>query len=182
MSERQRCAFLDRDGTLIEERNYLSDPNQAVLLPGVAQGLKALSAQGFRLIVLTNQSGIGRGYFTETAALSVNQRIDDMLRIQGIDIAAFYLCPHAPEALCHCRKPMPGLVEQASSAFMIDLPTSIMIGDKDTDLLLAANLGMRGFLVSSGHADTHLPWALSQGFEVFPDIASIARSLDNGVT
>ncbi len=177
MPEAQRTAFLDRDGTLIEERNYLADPDQAVLLPGVIEGLKALMAQGFRLVVVSNQSGIGRGYFSEAQAHLVNARVDEMLRADGVDIAAWYICPHSPEQPCDCRKPFPGMVDQANADFPVDLPSSIMIGDKDIDLQLAANRGMRGFLVTSGHADKHIAWARENGFGVFADIPSIAESL-----
>ncbi len=177
MPEAVPVAFLDRDGTLIEERNYLSNPDEAVLLPGVAEGLRALMAQGFRLVVVSNQSGIGRGYFSEADAHAVNARVDDMLRAQGVDIAAWYICPHAPEQPCDCRKPSPGMVDQACRALAVDLPASIMIGDKDIDLQLAANRGMRGFLVTSGHADKHIAWAQANGFGVFADIPSIAAAL-----
>lgn len=177
MPDAKRCAFLDRDGTLIEERNYLSDPDQAMLLPGVVDGLKALIAQGFLLIIVSNQSGIGRGYFAEAAAHAVNQRVIDMLKLEGVDIAACYICPHAPEARCRCRKPLPGLIDEASSRFPINLPSSIMIGDKDIDLQLATSRGMRGFLVATGQAMEHVEWAQDNGFPVFPDILSVARNL-----
>jgi len=172
-------AFLDRDGTLIEECNYLADPAQAVLLPGVAEGLKSLMEQGFRLVVVSNQSGIGRGYFSEQDAHAVNARIDALLRAEGVDIAAWYICPHSPEQACDCRKPLPGMVHKACSAFVVDLPASIMIGDKDIDLQLADNLGMRGFLVTSGHAGNHIAWAKANGFGVFADIPTIAASLSS---
>jgi histidinol-phosphate phosphatase family protein len=177
MHEAQATAFLDRDGTLIEERNYLSDPDQVVMLPGVAEGLKALMKKGFRLVVVSNQSGVGRGYFSETDAHAVNARVDEILRAQGIDIAAWYICPHAPDQPCDCRKPAPGMIDQACAAFAVDLPASIMIGDKDIDLQLAANRGMTGFLVTSGHADKHIAWAEANGFGVFTDIPSIAAAL-----
>ncbi len=179
MPNGQKTAFLDRDGTLIEERNYLSDPDQAVLLPGVAEGLKSLMDQGFRLVVVSNQSGVGRGYFTEAQAHKVNARVDEMLKRQGVDIAAWYICPHAPEQPCDCRKPSPGMVDQACAAFAVDLPASIMIGDKDIDLQLAGNTGMRGFLVTSGHAEKHIAWAKANGFGVFADIPAIAISLSS---
>ena len=177
MPSGQPTAFLDRDGTLIEERNYLSDPDQAVLLPGAAEGLKALMDQGFRLVVVSNQSGVGRGYFTEAQAHAVNTRVDEMLKAQGVDVAAWYICPHAPEQPCNCRKPFPGMVDQASADFPVDLASSIMIGDKDIDMKLATARGMRGFLVTSGHADKHIAWARENGFGVFADIPSIAASL-----
>lgn len=171
------CAFLDRDGTLIEERNYLADPDQAVLLPGVVEGLKSLACKGFRLIVVSNQSGIGRSFFREADAHSVNGRVDEMLRDQGIEIAAWYICPHVPEQHCNCRKPAPGMIDQACAAFAVDLSASIVIGDKDTDLQLAAARELRGFLVASGHAAKHIAWARDNDFEVFADISAVAGSL-----
>jgi histidinol-phosphate phosphatase family protein len=179
MLEGQPTAFLDRDGTLIEERNYLADPDQAVLLPGVGEGLKALTAQGFRLIVVTNQSGIGRGYFREADAHAVNARVDEMLKAQGVGIAGWYICPHAPDQPCDCRKPLPGMVDQACADFAVDLAASIMIGDKDIDLQLATARGMRGFLVTSGHAANYIAWARENGFGVFADIPSIAVYLSS---
>jgi histidinol-phosphate phosphatase family protein len=177
MPDAQATAFLDRDGTLIEERNYLSDPDQAVLLPGVIEGLKALIDRGFRLVVVSNQSGIGRGYFSEPDARKVNAKVDEMLRSKGVGIAAWYICPHAPEQPCRCRKPLPGMVDQACAAFAVDLSSSIMIGDKDVDLQLAVARGMRGFLVAGGHADRHIQWARENGFGVFADIPAIAATL-----
>ncbi|WP_137128558.1 HAD family hydrolase [Rhizobium sp. FY34] len=177
MPEARPCAFLDRDGTLIEECNYLSDPDQVVLLPGVVDGLKALMEKGFLLVILTNQSGIGRGYFPEAAAHDVNQRIIEMLALEGIAIAACYMCPHAPDAQCLCRKPLAGLIDEALSRFSVNLTSSIVIGDKDIDLQLAGNRGLRGFLVTTGHASEHIDWAQDNGFPVFPDILSIARQL-----
>lgn len=176
MSEMRPCAFLDRDGTLIEERNYLADPDQAVLLPHVVDGLRALTKQGFRLIIVSNQSGIGRGYFSDIAANAVNQRVIDMLTREGVEIAACYMCPHRPEEQCHCRKPQPGMIEKACQAFSINLASSIVIGDNRTDLQLATNAQMRGFLVTTGHGKDHVAWAHDNGFAVFPDILSITRS------
>jgi D-glycero-D-manno-heptose 1,7-bisphosphate phosphatase len=175
------CAFLDRDGTLIADLNYLSDPTQAVLLPGVVEGLKALINQGFRLIVISNQSGIGRGYFTEADAHSVNGRVDDMLCQQGVEIAAWYICPHAPNQPCQCRKPLPGMIDRACEDFKIDLSNSIMIGDKDVDLQLATTRGLRGYLVTSGCTSAHVDWAKSNGYGVFADIAAVARHVAESI-
>ena len=95
--------FLDRDGTLIVEMNYLSDPDEVRIEEGVLEGLTLLEAQGHPLIVLSNQSGIGRGLFTEADARRVNARADALLRRHGIDISGWYLCPHLPEDSCACR-------------------------------------------------------------------------------
>src|SRR5450631_3336914 len=181
MAEPAPCTFLDRDGTLIADRNYLSDPARAVLLPGVVEGLKALMNQGFRLIVISNQSVIGRGYFTEADAHSVNVRVDAMLRQQGVEIAAWYICPHAPDQACRCRKPLPGMIDRACEDFKIDLSHSIMIGDKDVDLQLARRRGLRGYLVAGGDTSAHVDWAKSNGYGVFDDIAAVARHVTESI-
>ncbi|HTV34121.1 MAG TPA: HAD family hydrolase [Methylocella sp.] len=169
----QPCAFLDRDGTLIKDLHYLSDPSQAVLLPGAVEGLQSLAKQGFLLVVLSNQSGVGRGYFNEEAVRAVNARVHEMLHRKGVTIAAWYFCPHAPEQACHCRKPLPGLIDQACADFAIDLSRSLMIGDKDVDLRLAEGRGLPGYLISS-QASSHADWAKAHHYDVFADLAETA--------
>ena len=109
---KNKYIILDRDGTLIEEKNYLHDPDQVSLLPGVIEGLKKLASAGYKFIVLTNQSGIGRGYFKESDMFAVNERLSFILSSEGIEITKFYYCPHKPEEGCRCRKPKPGMVHR----------------------------------------------------------------------
>ncbi len=143
--------FLDRDGTLIEERNYLADPDGVVLLPGAVKGLSALSELGFSFAVISNQSGIGRGFFTVDDLLAVNDRLKLLLSHSGVIIDGIYYCPHSPKESCSCRKPLPELIFRASSELGADLGHSFMIGDKICDLELALNSGVTPVLVRTGY-------------------------------
>lgn len=145
------CIFFDRDGTLIEERHYLSDPEQVALLPGAAEAVRLARSHGYLAVVLTNQSGVGRGYFTLDDVRRVNARMAELLAAGGAAIDGIYVCPHAPEDHCDCRKPRTGLVQQAAHELDIDLTRSWMIGDKASDVELASNAGMRGILVKTGY-------------------------------
>lgn len=145
------CMFFDRDGTLIEERNYLSDPSQVALIPGAAEAVRLARQAGYLAVVLTNQSGVGRGYFTMAEVETVQRRLEELLAEEGARLDAIYVCPHAPGDGCACRKPLPGLAVQAAGDLGIDLSASWMIGDKAADLELAAAAGMRGALVLTGY-------------------------------
>ena len=143
--------LLDRDGTLIVEKNYLSDPDEVELLPGVVVGLGALQRAGFQFILLTNQSGVGRGLFTVRDVDLVHARLREILRVEGIELAGIYVCPHAPADNCACRKPRPKLALDAAADFGFDLRKSWMIGDKQADVELAGNIGARAILVRTGY-------------------------------
>ena len=124
-------AFIDRDGTLIEEKNYLSDPDGVVIIPGSAQAVRTLQANGARVVVISNQAGVGRGYFGIDAVQAIHRRIQEILQKHGCDIDAFYFCPHHPNgtlpqyrADCQCRKPRPGLLLQAAREK--DFPAAIL--------------------------------------------------------
>lgn len=146
--------MLDRDGTLITDENYLSDPDKVRLLPGAAAGLRLLADAGFRFIVATNQSGVGRGYFTEAEADAVNIRLAEILAREAVRIEGFYCCPHAPEDGCSCRKPKPGLVRKAGKQLgFTDTEICCVIGDKECDAGLADNLRTRSLLVGSVPAE-----------------------------
>ncbi|HMA52701.1 MAG TPA: HAD family hydrolase, partial [Magnetospirillaceae bacterium] len=112
--------LLDRDGTLNVERNYLSDPDQLELIPGVTEALRRLRDLGYGLAVVTNQSGIGRGYFTAGAVEKVHERLKALLAEGGASLDAIYICPHAPNEPCDCRKPLPGMAKQAQAEFGFD--------------------------------------------------------------
>ena len=151
MNAIRRYVILDRDGTIIEERNYLSDPAGVVLLPGALEGLKAFVAMGFGLVVVTNQAGIGRGYFTLADLLRVNDRLRALLRAGGVDWDEIYYCPHAPDAGCDCRKPKPGLALRAAYELGFDPRQAVVIGDKRCDLELGRALGAQTILVRTGY-------------------------------
>ncbi len=143
----KRYVFLDRDGTLNVDTHYLSHPDQVVLLPGVVQGLHYLQAMGFRLIVLTNQSGVARGYFNETQVTAVHARLRGMLMAEGVILDAFYFCPHAPDDHCACRKPRPGLLDQVRRDHNFNPEQAYIIGDKDSDIVMGKVAGIRTILV-----------------------------------
>lgn len=139
-----RFVFLDRDGTLIEDCGYPHRPEQYRLLPGVVAALRRLQDAGYRLAIVTNQSGIGRGYFDEAAFQAFHQILLDELAAGDIVIAASYHCPHRPDTGCACRKPAPGMLERARDELGASLAESFVIGDADNDVDLAVHAGCRG--------------------------------------
>lgn len=147
-----RAVFLDRDGTLNEERQYLCDPDKLVLIPGVETGLKKLSLAGFKLFVVTNQSGIGRGYYAEADMHRVNQRLGELLSKSGVRFHKIYFAPEAPEVPSRGRKPSPAFLRDAEEEFGVNLQSSYMVGDKWIDLECGWNAGVRrSILVRSGY-------------------------------
>lgn len=145
------AVFLDRDGVINVEVSYLGDPTGFQLLPGVAVAIRRLNQAGLPVIVVTNQSGIGRGYFSAAAVDSVHQRMCDELAHADARVDAVYLCPHRPDEDCTCRKPAPGLLTQAAAELGLDLAQSVIVGDKFTDLAAGAAVGCRTVLVLTGH-------------------------------
>ncbi len=143
--------FLDRDGCLIEERHYLSDPEQVALIPGGPAALRRARDAGFLLIGVSNQSGIGRGKIDERQLDAVMCRLSDLLAAEDVELDAFFYCPHAPEDGCGCRKPAPGLLEEASARFSWERATSWVIGDKLSEVDLALDAGLAAALVRTGY-------------------------------
>jgi D-glycero-D-manno-heptose 1,7-bisphosphate phosphatase len=134
--------FLDRDGTLIEDPGYLSDPDDVRLFPGVAATLRRFAEAGHALVVVTNQSGIGRGYYGWDDYEAVAARLRDLLAAEGVVLDAEYACGHAPETHCDWRKPAPGMILAASEALDLDLSRSLLAGDKSIDIAAAAAAGL----------------------------------------
>jgi D-glycero-D-manno-heptose 1,7-bisphosphate phosphatase len=149
-SER-RFVILDRDGTIIEEREYLADPEQVTLISGVAAALRELQRMGFGLVVITNQSGIGRGFFDQAQLQQVHQRLEEMLQAERIHLNGLYVCPHTPEDDCACRKPKLGLLRKAAEDLGFDMANSIVIGDKASDIEMGSMAGALTFLVRTGY-------------------------------
>jgi D-glycero-D-manno-heptose 1,7-bisphosphate phosphatase len=144
--------FLDRDGTLIEEREYLGDPEGVVLFSGAGAALRRLQDAGFKLVIVTNQSGIGRGYFTEADMHRVNARLLDKLALDGVNIGKIYFAPEAPDQPSRGRKPSPQFLFDARDEMGIDLARSYMAGDKLIDLECGWNAGVkRAILVRTGY-------------------------------
>ena len=167
MKSSPAAVFLDRDGTLIVEKEYLSDPRHVEVEQGVVDGLGLLQRHGHPLIVVSNQSGIGRGIFTARDAERVNQHLATLLRDSGIELQGWYICPHAPDAPCDCRKPAPGLALAASRELRVELAGSFVVGDKRSDLELADAIGGTGILVTTGHGRDAVPWATAHARPVF---------------
>lgn len=145
------AAFLDRDGTLVEEREYLDDPTGVDLLPGVAAALQSLRAAGFALVVVSNQSGVGRGLFSAGRAHEVMAALRVALRARGVELDAIYFCPHRPDEGCACRKPGTALLERAAGDLQLSLAASVMIGDKRIDAETGQRAGGTGVLVRTGY-------------------------------
>ena len=145
------AAFIDRDGTVIKEKDYLCKVKDIELFPQTVGALKLLRSAGFKLILITNQSGIGRGYFTEKKLLRVHAALEKTLLKKGVKFDAIYYCPHAPGAACSCRKPGLGMVKLAQKKFNIDLKRSYSIGDHRGDFTLGRKMGGKGVFVLTGH-------------------------------
>jgi histidinol-phosphate phosphatase family protein len=143
--------LLDRDGVINEEREYLHDPKDLIVIAGVAQAIAAINRRRIPVAVVTNQAGIGRGMYGVEDYLAVNLAIDAFLAGAGAHIDAWYFCPHHPDAECACRKPRPGMVLTAAKDLSLDLARSILVGDKASDLEAARAAGCRAVLVRTGY-------------------------------
>ena len=172
----KRAVFLDRDGTLVEETGYLCDPAEVRLLPGAVEALKLLREAGFALLVVTQQSGLARGYYTLDEYGEVARCIDRLLAEHGITLDASMFCPHHPEFTgeCRCRKPATGMHKEASERLGLDPSISYFIGDKVRDLLPALELGGEGILVRTGYG-LREEEVLSPAFSVADDLLEAAH-------
>lgn len=156
--ETRRAIFLDRDGTVNEERHYLFDPELVALTEGIGPAIQSANLAGFLVVVVTNQSGVARGFYSLDDVAAVHRRIAELLALAGARVDRFYCCPHHPaegigEYLldCDCRKPKPGMLLQAARELGIQLQESFLIGDYRTDLEAGAAAGCRTILVRTGH-------------------------------
>lgn len=179
-----RCAvFLDRDGVINVDRGYVHRWEDFEFVPGVLEAATGLYAAGWALVVVTNQSGIARGLYTEAAYQALTQKMADAFRERGAPLAAVYHCPHHPQGCvaalavdCGCRKPAPGLLLRARDELGLSLAESVMVGDKTSDLEAARRAGVgRSFLVRAGQTDA--VFRNAHGGEVFRDLASCAERL-----
>lgn len=152
---KQKAIFLDRDGTLIEEVNFLSTIEETKLFPFTIEALKLLRDARFLFFITTNQSGIARGYFDASAVNAIHAKIQNELKANGLRIESFHFCSHFPDAGCKCRKPNTGMLEQALENFDIDLSESWMVGDKMLDIEMGFNAGTKTALVKTGYGEKH---------------------------
>lgn len=145
-----KAVFLDRDGVINIDHGYTSKPEDFEFIPGVFEMCQTMQASGYKLVVVTNQSGIGRGYYTEETFLHLSQWMKERFLSQGIDISGIYFCPHHPHNAqgeylqdCECRKPQPGMLLQATRELELDLSRSVMIGDKESDVQAGKAAGVK---------------------------------------
>jgi D-glycero-D-manno-heptose 1,7-bisphosphate phosphatase len=178
----KRAVFIDRDGTINEEKEYLFRTEDLAFIPGAPRAIRLLNEAGFLVIVVTNQSGVARGYYTEEDVHLLHRHIAAELDQQGARVDAWYYCPHHPSGRgsyslpCRCRKPLPGMLLEAAGRFDIDLESSVMIGDKLVDVEAGAAAGCRSVLVRTGYGSDEEQRCRS-GIEVYDDLLQAAESL-----
>ena len=180
--QQQRAVFLDRDGTINVEKEYLYKAEDFEFLPGVPEAIKSLKEAGFLVIVVSNQSGIGRGYFDEKTVETLHQHIQTKLIEYGTSIDAFYFCPHHPDAgigkykiVCNCRKGAPGMLLQAALEHGINLRRSFMVGDKIADIEAGERAGCQSILVRTGYGELTASMPEVQLIQVCSDLSCAAR-------
>jgi len=167
--------FIDRDGTLTEEVGYVNHPSRLRLLPGAAEAIRRLNAADVAAVVVTNQAGIARGYFSADVLRATHEALVAQLKDAGAHLDGIYVCPHHPSegvapyrAVCDCRKPAPGLLQRAAAELQLDLAASTMIGDKASDLVPARTVGARAVLVLTGYGRGEWEYRRAE-FAVAPD-------------
>jgi D-glycero-D-manno-heptose 1,7-bisphosphate phosphatase len=172
--QKRPAIFVDRDGTLVEEVNFLARVEDLKVFPFAEAALRSLRAAGFSIVVVTNQSGIGRGIFSEADMHAVNREIGN--RLPGL-LDAFYFCPHLPDDGCRCRKPNIGMIEDAIKDMNIDINNSWMIGDKEIDILAGVNAGIKTAMVRTGYGDAHAQQLAHQPDIVANDLCDASRRI-----
>jgi histidinol-phosphate phosphatase family protein len=176
--------FLDKDGTLVEDVPYNVDPARIRLTVGAVTGLFALHAAGYRLVVVSNQSGVARGLFAESALRVVRARLRELLEDVGVRLAGFYYCPHHPHGsvaayaqACDCRKPAPGLLRRAAVELDLDVAASWMVGDILDDVQAGRAAGCRTLLLDNGHETEWVRAPEREPDVTAPDLAAAARAI-----
>lgn len=181
------AVFLDRDGTIIREAEYLADPAAVEVLPGAVLGLRTLRVAGYALVVISNQSGVARGYFDEATVRAVNARMETLLAAGHVRPDAVYYCPHHPQGRvpdytreCECRKPGPGMLQAAARDLDLDLAASWVVGDKGSDIELGKRHGLRAALVLTGYGAQTRTDGFTPGREpdvVGSDLQAVAQAI-----
>jgi D-glycero-D-manno-heptose 1,7-bisphosphate phosphatase len=177
----RRFELVDRDGTINEEVDYVLEPSQLRLIPGAAEALRDLRALGLGVLVLTNQSPIGRGWLTAGRLDEIHRRLVELLEAEGAGVDGFYVCPHAPDDACECRKPATGLVQRAAAERGFDPTEAFVVGDHRGDVELGRRIGARTFLVRTGHGDEELEDARPFADHVVADLREAAALIRDEV-
>lgn len=170
-----RAVFIDRDGTLIVEKNYLHKIEDVEFIPGTGRALARLKKKGFLLILITNQSGVARGYFTMDDVQRVHRHIVGALQRDGATLDGIYICPHQPEDNCECRKPKTKLIQDAAAKYQIDLKQSFMVGDRELDIEMGQRVGCRGVLVRTGYGEKVIAGNLARPDFIASDLPAAAE-------
>ena len=179
----KRAVFLDRDGTIVDDPGFLHEPDKVKLLPGAAEAIRRLNDAGYRVIVVSNQSGIARGLYTVRDYDMVQERLGALLTAHGARIDAAYFCPHHPQfpgpggASCECRKPGLKLFQEAQAAFDIDFSRSWWIGDRLSDVQPALLVGGNAILVATGEGNLHQGQARALGVMVVADLGEAVQHI-----
>lgn len=178
----RRAAFLDRDGTINTEKEYLYRIDEFEFIPGAPEAVRLLNEAGFLVVVVSNQSGVGRGYYTEDDVETLHRHIATELAGAGARVDAWFYCPHHPSGrgsyalACRCRKPLPGMLIEAAARYDIDLASSVMIGDKLVDVEAGMAAGCRPMLVRTGYGAAQEA-SVPSGVGVYDDLLAVARVL-----
>jgi D-glycero-D-manno-heptose 1,7-bisphosphate phosphatase len=180
----ERCplrpaVFLDRDGTIAEEVGYLNHASRFRMFPFVAAAIQRFNEAGLPVVVVTNQSGVGRGYFPESLVHTVNEMMTKQLTDAHARIDAIYYCPHTSSENCNCRKPRTGMLDRAAREHSLDLQRSFVVGDRYGDVELARNARARSVLVRTGYGEGELTWHAAK-WPVQPDFVAedLAQAAD----
>jgi D-glycero-D-manno-heptose 1,7-bisphosphate phosphatase len=186
VEKKNRAVFLDRDGTINVEKGYLHRIEDFAFIPGAPQAIRMLKDAGFLVIVITNQSGIARGYYPVRAVSRLHEHMDDELARFGASIDAYYVCPHHPQGsveeyakACDCRKPLPGMLLEAARKFSINMDCSYMIGDKAVDVETGLQAGCRPVLVRTGYGAGQSS-GLPVGVPCYDDLLDAAKAIVAG--
>ena len=169
-----KVVILDRDGTMVIDHGYLSDPARLEFEPGAAEGMQWLYSRGYRLVVITNQSGVGRGFFTIERLEAMNMRLNVMMEEIGVRLEGIYYCPHAPDEGCACRKPGLGLLMRAAADLNFDPASAIMIGDKESDIEFGRRVGATTVLIA---ADASAARVRTQADIIAPNLMEAAKAV-----
>lgn len=176
-----KACFLDRDGVINEEVNYLHEPEKVVLISGIAEGIKLLKSHGYKCIVVTNQAGVAKGYFPESDIALVHDRVQELLQAEGTALDGFYYCPHHGDFTgeCGCRKPAPGMILQGVKDFDVDVNQSFLIGDRMSDINAGHNAKLQKvYLTMTGYGKEVVASGVPDDIEVVENpLVAIKRFL-----
>jgi D-glycero-D-manno-heptose 1,7-bisphosphate phosphatase len=173
------AVFLDRDGTISEEVGYLNHVSRFCMFPFAPAAIRKLYQRGLLVFVITNQSGVARGYYPESLVHQVNDLMSNQLSHAGAHLDGIYYCPHGSADACACRKPAPGMLQQAAAEYGVDLTRSFVVGDRHSDVELAHHAGARSIMVRTGYGEGEILWH-AQEWEIMPDYiaADLATATD----